>query len=231
MGLREQLHKGRTLPFIGVYDVFSASVAARYADGIFLSGYGFAASHYGLPDIGLISWSDMVQFATRVRAVLPDKHVLVDIDDGYGDDLVAAHMAQLLDGVGVDGLILEDQARPRRCGHLDGKILMDLDAYLDKLAAVRAAAANTIVIARTDAHDRDEITQRVAALSQVRPDAILVDGVADLATIAQITREIVAHCRTALADYKVPGRIEIVDQLPQLANGKPSRRLAAQLFR
>lgn len=170
----------------GVYDVFSASVAERYTDGIFLGGYGFAASYYGLPDIGLISWSDMVQFAARARSVLPEKHLIVDIDDGYGDREVASHVAQLLETIGVDGVVLEDQARPRRCGHLNGKVLLDLDAFLEKLAAVRAAAVDMCVIARTDASDPVEIVRRVEAMSQVGPDAILVDGVSDLATIAEV---------------------------------------------
>jgi 2-methylisocitrate lyase-like PEP mutase family enzyme len=53
--LREELGHGSTVPFIGIYDVFSASIAARHYDHLFLSGFGFAASHYGLPDIGFIS--------------------------------------------------------------------------------------------------------------------------------------------------------------------------------
>ena len=83
---RLQLHQsitaGKTMPFIGVYDAFSASVAARYFDGLFVSGFGFAASHYGLPDIGFIAWPDILAFVQRLRGVLPSHHLLVDIDDG-----------------------------------------------------------------------------------------------------------------------------------------------------
>jgi 2-methylisocitrate lyase-like PEP mutase family enzyme len=67
-----------------------------------------------------ISWSDLVAFVQRVRAVLPDHHLLVDIDDGYGDTEVACHVVSLLEGVGASGVILEDQKRPRQCGHFDG---------------------------------------------------------------------------------------------------------------
>ncbi|MDJ0901107.1 MAG: hypothetical protein QNJ55_20085 [Xenococcus sp. MO_188.B8] len=65
--LQQELIKREIIPFIWVYDVFSASIAAKYYDGIFISGFSFAASHYGLPDIGFISWSDIVAFVQRVR--------------------------------------------------------------------------------------------------------------------------------------------------------------------
>ncbi len=83
--LRAELSKRDIIPFIGVYDVFSASIAGRYYDGIFISGFSFAASHYGLPDVGFISWSDIVAFVQRVKSILPQHLILVDIDDGYVD--------------------------------------------------------------------------------------------------------------------------------------------------
>src|SRR2546423_228903 len=83
--LRQAVNDGQQLAFLGVYDVFSAGIAGRYSDGLFLSGFGFAASYYGLPDIGFIAWPDMVNFVHRVRTVLPNHHLLVDIDDGYCD--------------------------------------------------------------------------------------------------------------------------------------------------
>lgn len=83
--LQMELNQRDIFPFIGVYDVFSASIAAKYYDGIFISGFGFAASHYGLPDIGFIAWSDIVAFVQRVRTILPHHYLLVDIDDGYVD--------------------------------------------------------------------------------------------------------------------------------------------------
>ena len=119
--LRNALQERAILPFIGVYDTFSAGIAARHFDALFISGFGFAASHYGLPDMGYIAWSDMVAFVQRVRAILPQQHLLVDIDDGYGDPEVAAHVVGLLERAGASGVVLEDQKRPRKCGHLEGK--------------------------------------------------------------------------------------------------------------
>src|SRR6476646_808955 len=160
--------------FLGVYDVFSASLAARHYEGIFISGFGFAASHYGLPDIGFISWTDMVAYVQRIRTVLPHHHLLVDIDDGYGDPEVACHVVSLLERAGASGVVMEDQKRPRKCGHFDGKQLMDIPDYVDKLEKVLATRRAMFVVARTDATDPEDIARRVLAFSNAGADAILV---------------------------------------------------------
>jgi 2-methylisocitrate lyase-like PEP mutase family enzyme len=126
---RETLAERSLLPLIGVYDVFSASIAGQYFDGIFVSGFGFAASYYGLPDIGFIAWSDMVNFVQRVRTILPTHHIVVDIDDGYIDTEVACHVVRLLEAIGASAVVLEDQRRPRRCGHLAGKQILNQNLH------------------------------------------------------------------------------------------------------
>ncbi|HBE18545.1 MAG TPA: carboxyvinyl-carboxyphosphonate phosphorylmutase [Cyanobacteria bacterium UBA11149] len=188
--LQEELKKREIVPFIGVYDVFSASIAAKYYDGIFISGFGFAASHYGLPDIGFIAWSDIVAFVQRVRTLLPYHYILVDIDDGYVDAEVACHVVSLLESVGADGVIIEDQKRPRRCGHLDGKQLLELDDFLVKLKKVLATRHNLFVVARTDADDVKEIVKRAKAFAEVGADGILADGIKDFEVIKAIKSQV-----------------------------------------
>ena len=189
-GLRARISGGDIVPFIGVYDVFSASLAARHYDTLFLSGFSFAASHYGLPDIGFIAWSDLVAFVHRVRALLPHAHLLVDIDDGYGDPEVACHVVSLLEAAGASGVVLEDQQRPRRCGHLDGKQILPLDEYVTKLRRVLDTRREMVVVARTDASDAAEIRQRAKAFAAAGADAILVDGLRDFDLIATLKREV-----------------------------------------
>jgi 2-methylisocitrate lyase-like PEP mutase family enzyme len=65
--LRRRPHAHQVTPFVGIYDVFSASIAARHFDGLFVSGFGFAASSYGLPDVGFVAWPDIVSFVERLR--------------------------------------------------------------------------------------------------------------------------------------------------------------------
>jgi 2-methylisocitrate lyase-like PEP mutase family enzyme len=188
--LQEELKKGNIIPFIGVYDVFSASIAAKYYDGIFISGFGFAASFYGLPDIGFIAWSDITSFVQRVRAVLPKHHILVDIDDGYADTEVACHVVSLLEATGATGVVIEDQKRPRQCGHFDNKQIMELDGFIEKLSKVLATRRDLFVIARTDATDVDEILKRARAFANAGADAILVDAIRDLDLIKRLKSQV-----------------------------------------
>ena len=173
--------------FIGIYDVFSASLVASRFEGIFVSGFGMAASSYGLPDVGFITWTDMLEYVGRVRTVVPETMILVDIDDGYVDTEVAAHVTSRLEAIGASGVIMEDQRRPRRCGHVDGKQVLELDEYLPKLERVLSARDDLFVVARTDASDPDEILRRVRAFEEAGADAVLVDGLSDLEFLREVS--------------------------------------------
>ena len=178
------------LPFVGIYDLFSASLAADRFEALFLSGFGLAASALGLPDIGFIGWGDLTTTTSRLRALLPNHHLLVDIDDGFGDAAVASHVARTLERCGASGVVLEDQARPRRCGHVDGKNLLSLQEYLVKLEAVLHHRTSMVVVARTDASDPGEILTRVRAFEQAGCDAVLADGIKDLPLIAELRQAV-----------------------------------------
>jgi 2-methylisocitrate lyase-like PEP mutase family enzyme len=180
---------GQTVPFIRVYDAFSASVAARQFDGLFVSGFGFAGSYYGLPDIGFIAWPDILAFVQRLRGILPTHHLLVDIDDGYCDTEIACHVVSALDSLGAFGVVIEDQKRPRKCGHFEGKKILELDEYLDKLRRVLEVRGNLFVVARTDSTDPADILRRVKAFAEAGADAILVDGLRDLETLKMVKAE------------------------------------------
>lgn len=188
--LQEELQQRDIFPFMGVYDVFSASIAAKYYDGLFISGLSFAASFYGLPDIGFIAWSDLVAFVQRVKTVVPNAYLLVDIDDGYVDTEVACHVVTMLEAIGAAGVIIEDQKRPRKCGHFDGKVLMELEDFLEKLKKVLATRKELFVVARTDASDIDEIINRAKAYAEVGADAILADGLKDLEVLRTLKSKI-----------------------------------------
>jgi 2-methylisocitrate lyase-like PEP mutase family enzyme len=203
--MRAAVQEREIMSFIGAYDVFSASLAARHFDALFLSGFGFAASHYGLPDVGFITWSEMVYYVQRIRTCLPDLHILVDIDDGYCDEEVACHVASVLETSGASGVVLEDQSRPRRCGHFDGKQIMDLDGYLSKLKRVLATRRDLFVVARTDASDPADIERRVLAFAEAGADAVLVDGLKSLDTVAQLSAKISRpFCFNQIAGGKSP---------------------------
>ena len=172
-------------PFLGIYDCFSASIAASYSSNLFLSGFGFSASHYGLPDVGYVAWSDMVAAASRILQILPGHKLLVDIDDGYVDIHTAQHVVLQLERMGAAMVMLEDQARPRRCGHVEGKQLLPLPAYIEKLTAVLDRRSDICVLARTDASG-DDIFRRVEAISRTDADVLLVDGIDSVDTLKRV---------------------------------------------
>lgn len=180
----------RALPFLGVHDAFSASLAGRVSRHLFLSGFGFAASFYGLPDRGLLSWSDLVAFVHRLRSLLPGHLLLVDMDDGYADDDLAAHVAGLLAAAGAWGIVLEDQARPRGCGHRDGKRLLPLDEARRRLGRVLQARGELVVVARTDAVDPGEVVDRLGAYAAAGADVLLADGLRDLDLLDRLRRDL-----------------------------------------
>jgi 2-methylisocitrate lyase-like PEP mutase family enzyme len=152
--LRDEVHNDNITPLIGIFDMYSASLAAQHYGGMFVSGFGFAASYYGLPDIGFIAWPDMVSFVQRLRLAFPQQHLLVDIDDGYVDPEVACHVVEHLERIGASGVILEDQKRPRRCGHVTGKQILPIEEYLEKLNLVLQTRSELVVMASTDRDGR-----------------------------------------------------------------------------
>lgn len=187
---RQRIEEKRLLPLIGVYDVFSALIAAKIFEGVFCSGYSYAASAYGLPDVGYVNWRDMTDWATKVRHAIPNTHILVDVDDGFGDETVAANTVRNLEANGQSAVMMEDQKRPRRCGHFEGKEILPLGEYLTKLQRVLQARQSIFVIARTDATDPAEGLERAIAYAESGADGVMVEAIRDLDTIAELRSQI-----------------------------------------
>jgi 2-methylisocitrate lyase-like PEP mutase family enzyme len=219
------------IPFVGIYDLFSASLAADHFGALFLSGFGLAAKSFGLPDVGFICWGDFTTITSRLRALLPDHHLLVEIDDGCGDAAVAIQVARTLEPCGASSVVLEDQARPRRCGHLDGKNLLPQQDYLVKLEAVLHHRSSMVVVARTEASDPAEILTRVRALEQVGCDAVHADGIKDLTLVAELRQAVSCPMFCNInSGGKVPGcsRAELARQGAQGLNDSIPYRFAVQ---
>lgn len=183
---RRRLAQKKLLPLIGVYDVFSARIAATRFEGVFCSGYSFAASAYGLPDVGYVNWRDIADFSTKVRHALPQSHILVDIDDGFGDEVVASNTVRVLESNGLSAVMMEDQKRPRRCGHFEGKEILPLNEYLTKLSTVIASRESIFIIARTDAGNPSEAIERAISYAEAGADAVMVEAIRDLNAITRL---------------------------------------------
>jgi len=162
-------------------------------EAAYISGYATAAARYAVPDIGLIAYGeveDMVR-ATRQSTKLP---IIVDCDTGYGDIANVRRTVQGLEALGVAAVQIEDQAWPKRCGHMDGKIVEPVDVAIRKIdAAVAARRDDVVVIARTDARGPlgvDEAIRRCRLFRESGADVLFVDGPESVDELQLIVREI-----------------------------------------
>src|SRR4030067_3540079 len=163
---RRRIQEKRLLPLIGVYDVFSARIAAERFEGVFCSGYSFAASAYGLPDVGYVNWRAMTELATKTRHAIPTTHILVDVADGFGDEVVASNTIRVLESNGLSAVMMDDQKRLWECGHFEGKEILPVEEYLTKLSKVLETRQTIFVIARTDATDPAEGIERAVVYAE-----------------------------------------------------------------
>jgi 2-methylisocitrate lyase-like PEP mutase family enzyme len=178
-----------TLP--GCYDVWSAILLERAGfPAVFVSGYGVAASLVGSPDIGLTTLSETIAVARRVVASV-DVPVVLDIDNGYGDEDGVVRSVREAEAAGVAAVQLEDQILPKRCGHANGKQVCSFDTALRKLDyALEARNGDLCIIARTDATNLDEAIRRAQAFHAAGADATIVDGLRSEADLLRVAREV-----------------------------------------
>jgi methylisocitrate lyase len=177
---RAGLASGRLLRFPGAFNPLSAMLIARHGfEGVYVSGAVISAD-LGLPDIGLTTASEVAGRAAQIARVtaLP---VLVDADTGFGEPMNAARTAQLLEDAGVAGLHIEDQVNPKRCGHLDGKDVVDRDTAVKRIKAAVSARRDPgfVIAARTDAaavNGLDDAIDRARAYADAGADLIFPEA-------------------------------------------------------
>jgi 2-methylisocitrate lyase-like PEP mutase family enzyme len=137
-----------------------------------------------------VNWRDITDFATKIRHALPHTHVLVDVDDGFGDEVVASNSIRVLESNGLSAVMMEDQKRPRRCGHFEGKQILPVEEYLVKLSKVLNTRSSIFVIARTDAGDPNEGIERAIRYVEAGADGVMVEAIKDLETISKLRSHI-----------------------------------------
>lgn len=182
---RERLATGELLSFPGAFNPLSARlIQDKGFDGVYISGAVLSAD-LGLPDIGLTT---LTEVATRSNQIsrMTDLPAIVDADTGFGEPMNVARTVQELEDAGVAGLHIEDQINPKRCGHLDGKAVVDEATALKRIRAAVSGRRdpNLLIMARTDIRAIDGLTaatDRAKALVDAGADAIFPEAMADLA--------------------------------------------------
>lgn len=187
---RARLATGELLRFPGAFNPLSAKLIQDKAfEGVYISGAVISAD-LGLPDVGLTT---LTEVATRGQQIsrMTDLPTLIDADTGFGEAMNVARTVQTLEDAGVAGLHIEDQVNPKRCGHLDGKAVVDTETALQRIRAAVSARrdGNLLIMARTDIRAIDGLTaaiDRAKALVDAGADAIFPEAMADLAEFEAI---------------------------------------------
>jgi methylisocitrate lyase len=189
-GFRDNLESGRLLRFPGAFNPLSARlIEAKGFEGVYISGAVLSAD-LGLPDIGLTTLTEVAGRSQQI-ARMTDLPAIVDADTGFGEPMNVARTVQTLEDAGLAGMHIEDQVNPKRCGHLDGKQVVDLETASKRIRAAVDARRdpNFLVMARTDIRAVDGLAaavDRAKALVDAGADAIFPEAMASLAEFAAI---------------------------------------------
>ena len=179
--LKRALDSGKTLVAPGVYDMISATIAERVGfPAVFVGGYGVSASHLGVPDVGIMTFTDILE---RVRAFseILTQPIIVDADTGYGGLVNLRHAVRSFEKAGVAAIQIEDQVFPKRCGHAKGVEVCEIEEMVKRIGVATESrdSENFLIIARTDSRPEfglDEAIKRAEAYSKAGADLIFVES-------------------------------------------------------
>ncbi|MBV8787687.1 MAG: isocitrate lyase/PEP mutase family protein [Mycobacterium sp.] len=194
--LKERLNKRELIIAPGVFDGISAQLTKRTGHvAAYMTGAGVAASGFGLPDIGLVTATEMAGRVAMIADVLGDIPLIADADTGYGAPMNVVRTVRSYDAAGVAAIQLEDQVFPKRCGHLPDKQVVDAAVFEQTLAAALDARSDEglLIVARTDARaplGLDAAIERANRYAQAGADIIFVEAPQDLGEIERIASEV-----------------------------------------
>ena len=177
----------------GVFDMISARIADSMGfDALYMTGYGVVASHLGLPDAGLASYTEMV---SRVRQIAEGTAtpLIADGDTGYGGLLNVDHTVRGYEAAGAQAIQIEDQEYPKKCGHTPGRRVVPIEDAVRriKVAAEARSSKEFLIIARTDARTAlglDEALRRGEAFLKAGADVLFIESPESEAEMEKIGR-------------------------------------------
>jgi 2-methylisocitrate lyase-like PEP mutase family enzyme len=179
--LADRLRQPGLVSCPGVFDLISAKIADTMPfDALYMTGYGVVASHLGLPDAGLATYSDMVGRVKQIAGAT-GKPVIADGDTGYGGLLNVQHTVRGYEAAGAAAIQLEDQEFPKKCGHTPNRRVIPLAEAAQKIrvAAESRSSKDFLIIARTDARaglGLDEALRRGEAFAKAGADILFIEA-------------------------------------------------------
>lgn len=192
---KKLIHAPEILTLPVAYDGISIlAIAQAGFKATCIAGYGSSGSVLGLPDIGLISSTEMLtNYANLIARV--DLPVMIDIDTGFGNVNNVIRTVQQAEQIGAAALFIEDQTYPKRCGHMSGKSVVAVEEYLPKLRAALWARKDPdfMIMARTDAlavHGLDEAIRRANIYAEAGADMVFVEAVTSVKDMRRVNAEV-----------------------------------------
>jgi 2,3-dimethylmalate lyase len=195
--LRKILLKNVIVPAPGAYDALTAKIIEDAGFlAVYMTGYGTSAAHFGLPDLGFLTLTEMVQNASRLADAV-SVALIADADTGYGNPLNVVRTVREYEKAGVSAIHIEDQVWPKRCGHMSGKKVIEASDMVGKLKAATDARRDEdfLIIARTDAiatHGFDHAIERAHQYAEAGADVIFIEAPRtkeDMANIPKLVPE------------------------------------------
>jgi 2-methylisocitrate lyase-like PEP mutase family enzyme len=196
--LRELLRQDGLITAPGAYDCITARMIEQAGfSAVYMTGAGTAAM-LGYPDYGLVTMSEMVDNAGRIAAAV-SVPVIADADTGYGNELNVVRTVREYEQRGVAGIHIEDQGFPKKCGHLENKVVVPLEDYVAKIRAAVSAKRDHefLIIARTDARSvlgLEEAVRRANAAIDAGADMAFMEAPESLEEIAAVPRLVRGPC-------------------------------------
>ncbi len=217
--LRKMLNSGKIIEAPGAYDVWSAKLVEKAGfEAIYMTGYGVSASVIGKPDIGIMTFTEVATMAKNI-AFATNIPLIADCDTGFGNALNVIRCVEEFEAAGVAAIQLEDQLMPKRCGHMEGKVLIPME---DMVAKIRAAVyarkdPDFIIIARTDAravNGYDDAINRAKTYFDAGADVIFFEA----AQSAEEVKKVADTLKVPLLANMVPNGKTPLFTIDQLQN-------------
>jgi 2-methylisocitrate lyase-like PEP mutase family enzyme len=211
--LRERLATREVLLVGGAYNALVARIYEQAGfEALYTGGYAAAAANFALPDIGLMTQTEMCAHVERISKAVPTP-LISDADTGFGELTNVARTVREYERAGAAAIQIEDQTFPKRCGHMEGKKVIPRDEMVRKVRAALAARTNpdTIIIARSDAiavNGLDDAIDRLAAYAEAGADVLFPDAprtTDEMRTIAAAVGE-----KPLIANYSEHGKTPLL---------------------
>jgi 2-methylisocitrate lyase-like PEP mutase family enzyme len=193
--LRSMLRPGAALLLPGVADALAARIVADQGfPAAYVTGAGIANTILGVPDIGLVTVTELAEQVAAIRDAFPGP-LVVDADTGFGNAVNMVRTVKLLERAGADALQIEDHVFPKRCGHFAGKQVIPAAEMVEKVKAAvdTRRDPDLLIIARTDAiaaESYDAALGRADAYRAAGADVTFVEAPTSLEQIADIPRRL-----------------------------------------